>query len=186
MKVKSRAKLVDILNSTPKDEQRPVWPGVNKWDSCLYMVEQVLVSADRALKLEDIVDKFKARPGFRVARDVSTVIYQLEKSGIVARSSRNGKAYFRVKPQTTAKNEKPHSGLPPYVSKKGKKFKARVSINGVLTTIGVFNTPEEAHNAAVLAKKQKTVTGVVQENTSIVPERNILDIFVLKIKKLFN
>ena len=189
MRIREPMKLRSILVSSKTTEHENTtvcWPGTRNWEKCLSLVESVLASSTTPLDIDGISSKIRLKRGVRINRDLTTVLYHLEKAGIVRRLSKKGIAYFSVKTPTVIKEQKTHSGLPPYVSKKGKKFKARVSINGVLTTVGVFNTPEEAHNAAVLAKKQKTVTGIVQENTSIVPERNILDSFVLKVKKLFN
>lgn len=165
MRVKHHEKLMSTLNSTKSDEQQQLdWPGIRNYNDCLSTIITILGSSDREMKLEDIVPMFKVGRGVRVGRDISTVLYNLEKTGIVKRLSKDGIAYFKIR-SPAPKNKKQHSGLPPYVSKKGRKFKARVSINGVLTTVGVFDTPEKAHEAAVLAKnrKRKESSGIVSQ-----------------------
>lgn len=164
MKVKHHEKLMSTLNSTKSDEQQLDWPGVRNYNECLSTIVTILGSSDREMKLEDIVPRFKVGRGVRVGRDISTVLYQLEKTGVVTRLSKDGIAYFKIR-SPASKNKKQHSGLPPYVSKKGRKFKARVTINGVLTTVGVFDTPEKAHEAAVLAKNHNG-----QESSGIVSQ----------------
>ncbi|MFM7856662.1 MAG: hypothetical protein ACKO96_33245, partial [Flammeovirgaceae bacterium] len=90
MKLKS----VLQLEATRSHDMKVSWPGNRKWEDCLSLMEELLVKSDTPLTFDDILSKIRLKPGTRVNRDVTSVLYCLEKAGVVRRVCKDGIPYY--------------------------------------------------------------------------------------------